>query len=86
MKYLLVLLVVSVGVWILSARFRKQRPGAATRPPMKPRPGDSPAASGAYTKDIVACGRCQVHLPADEAVYQDNVPYCSDSHRKAGPG
>ena len=83
MKYLLVLLVVGVGVWVWSARFR-----AGPRKGRKGQGGSdvsssSPAAKhGART--MVACGHCGVHLPADEAVYADQQPYCGPAHLQAG--
>lgn len=83
MKYLLVLIVVGVGIWMLSARFRKGRERAdhaATGHTKEggPRQGD-PAR-------MVACAHCGVHLPAAEAVLAGEMPFCSDAHRQAGPG
>ena len=98
MKYLLVLLVVGVGLWLLSARFR-----AGSKGPKDPqgsqgvaRSGGGPAAPGSSgekppgqspsgePRQVVACGHCGVHLPADEAVYADQVPYCGAEHLQAG--
>ena len=98
MKYLLVLLVVGVGLWLWSARFR-----AGSKGPKDPagsqsaaRWGGGSAAPGSSRKapagqsptgeprQIVACGHCGVHLPADEAVYADQVPYCGAAHLQAG--
>lgn len=92
MKYLLVLIVVGVGIWMLAARFRK-------RPPIRQGENGSvpgaPAAQGPGTADgdpraqaparIVACSHCGLHLPAQEAVFDDEVPYCGSAHRQAGP-
>jgi uncharacterized protein len=92
MKYLVVLIVVVVGIWMLASRFRKSgdrqqgRPsagqGAATGPAAKPR---ADGVEKAAPRQIVACSHCGVHLPADEAVHEGSLPYCSASHRQAGP-
>lgn len=91
MKYLVVLIVVVVGIWMLASRFRKsgdrqQRPpagpGGAAGPAAKPR---ADGAEKAAPRQIVACSHCGVHLPADEAVHDGSLPYCSASHRQAGP-
>jgi uncharacterized protein len=75
-KYLLVLLVVVVGLWLL-LRGR----GDAPRPPDGRRRGKPPAA-----EQVVACVHCGLHLPrADAVVDAAGRPYCSDAHRLAGP-
>lgn len=83
MKYLLVLIVVGVGIWILSARFRKSRetgadPSEAGRTRKGAGPQDRPAR-------MVVCAHCGVHLPAAEAVFAGETPFCTDAHRQAGP-
>jgi len=101
-KYLLVLLVVGVGLWLLSARFRagSKEPKDSNRAPGAGSSGGGPAAPGASgaskpggasgqppagaPRQMVACGHCGVHLPADEAVYADQVPYCGAAHLQAG--
>ncbi|MEI6027351.1 MAG: PP0621 family protein [Betaproteobacteria bacterium] len=92
MKYLLVLIVVGVGIWLLAARFRKgaepgkgherRAEGSARAPEQKSGAG---AADKAVPRPIVACRHCGVHLPADEAVFDGLVPYCGPSHQQAGP-
>ncbi|MFY8083526.1 MAG: PP0621 family protein [Rubrivivax sp.] len=92
MKYLLVLVVVVVGIWVLAARFRKSADPRQGRPSAG-EGGAAGAASGpgadgaekAAPRQIVACCHCGVHLPADEAVHDGSLPYCSPSHRQAGP-
>ena len=98
MKYLLVLIVVGVGLWMLAARFRKPRnphkpaqpgrdpsagtpAGGETRTPSREGAGADKAVPG----QMVACRHCGVHLPADEAVFDGQMPYCGTSHRQAGP-
>ena len=76
MKYLLVLLVVVVGLWLLAGRR-----GSRADPPLakKQRP---PVAS----PDMVACAHCGMHVPAPEALRDAaGRPFCEEAHRVAGP-
>jgi uncharacterized protein len=34
---------------------------------------------------MVPCAHCGVHLPQFEAIAQENLFYCSEAHRLAGP-
>jgi uncharacterized protein len=92
MKYLLVLVVVVVGIWMLASRFRKPRdpgPGRSTgaAPGGSPQaaPSEGAGADKAAPCEMVACRHCGVHLPANEAVFDGQLPYCGPSHRQAGP-
>ena len=99
MKYLLVLIVVGVGLWMLTARFRRHRDKngsknqSSDRPKERPTEGpteraESTASDGKTSKrpqEVVACRHCGVHLPAQEAVYREKLPYCSEAHLEAGP-
>ena len=76
MKYLVVILVVVVMLWLMlrgGARGRtdKARPRAA---------GKTPAPEG-----MVQCAHCGVHLPRREALLLGENAFCSDAHRSAGP-
>lgn len=72
MKYLLVLLVVVVGLWLLLGRSKGR--GGARR------------SAGPKTDVMVACAHCGLHLPQSESVGDaGGRPYCSDAHRLAGP-
>jgi len=89
MKYLLVLLVVGVGLWFLSARLRAGSKNS--RDGEGPKAGERPSTgagrpSGEAVSQMVTCSHCGVHLPADEAVYADERPYCGAAHLQAGPG
>lgn len=72
MKYLLLIVVVGVLLWLMVGR-RKRAPGRASATPPGPQP-------------MLACAHCGVHLPAPDARFDaERRPYCSEAHRLAGP-
>jgi uncharacterized protein len=78
MKYLLVLQVVVLGLWLLL------RQGGGGTPPADP-PRRKPA-RGKPPDNIVACAHCDLRLPEAEAMTgTDGRRYCSEAHRLAGP-
>ena len=80
MKFLLLLLVVGVGLWMLLSRLRG--PGAGEEG------GDAGRAKKPATTQPVAmvvCAHCGVHLPATDALALASRLYCSDAHRELGP-
>ena len=83
MKYLLVLLVVIVGAWLLIGRRRGDR-----TPPAGPSAKADKAAKARAAKpqEMLACAHCGVHLPQAEALMDaGGRPFCSEAHRLAGP-
>lgn len=73
MKYLLVLIVVTVAIGIWRSRRRdgpapRQRAGAPRTP------------SVAAPQDMVACAHCGLHLPRGEALEAAGHSYCSAEH------
>jgi uncharacterized protein len=71
-KYVVVLLVVVVFVWLmLSARGRSKAPS-----------GKEPAGQA---QSMIECDHCGVHLPRSDAVLDRSGTYCSDAHKLAGP-
>ncbi|HEX5747063.1 MAG TPA: PP0621 family protein [Archangium sp.] len=80
MKYLLLLLVVGVVLFLMFGRRRKpdeDRPDAGDRPAAR-RPGEAAT--------MLACAHCGVHLPRDDAVLDAaGRAYCGEAHRIAGP-
>lgn len=70
-KLLLVLLVVAL-VGAIAWNWRRSRAGLGAD--RAPRLGT-----------MVACAHCGLHIPASEALMLDERPYCSASHRDAGP-
>jgi uncharacterized protein len=76
MKYLLVLVVVGLGLWVL---LRGRRPAAGEPAPKRARRGKAPA-------PMVPCAHCGLHLPASDAVTDAaGRTFCTDAHRLAGP-
>lgn len=73
MKYLIVVLVVVIAVWLM-LRDRKRQP------PAQPRKGH-----GATPAAMVQCMHCGVHLPRSDATLDHRGAFCSEAHRLAGP-
>jgi uncharacterized protein len=74
MKYLLVLLFVIVGLWMVSKRLR------GPKPPSRPVPPDRRVPA-----EMVECAHCGLHLPAPDAVLDGRHVYCGEAHRRLGP-
>ena len=76
-KYLLVLGVVGLVLWML----------LRTRGAIGPRKADPQVKEKAAAKreSMVACAHCGVHLPLTEAVADGTHVYCGEPHRLAGP-
>jgi uncharacterized protein len=74
-KFLVVLVVVVVGLWLLLGR--SSRRGAVRDTKRAPPP--------VAAQTMVACAHCGVHLPRGEAVADGSFAYCSEAHRVAGP-
>lgn len=79
MKYLLVLAVVAVAIWIWRNN-RREEIRAGTPPPQRP-----PRVAG--PESMVRCAQCGLHLPAADAVPGRNGnSYCTPAHRQATEG
>ncbi len=72
MKFLVVLLVVVLGLWLMlrGRRTPPRRSAGAARTP-------APQA-------MVECAHCGLHLPAADAVLEGSRVYCSEAHRQLG--
>lgn len=76
MKFVLVLAVVCIAIWIWR---RNRRDDETPRPP----PAHKPAAVAA-PQAMVRCAHCGLHLPAADALAApDGAVYCSAAHRQA---
>ena len=75
MKYLLVIIVVVLGAWLLFGRERR-----LPKPPSARKTAKDGAAQ------MVECAHCGLHLPKSEALVDAaERPYCGEPHRVAGP-
>lgn len=73
MKYLLVISVVFVAIWVWRNNRQNERSDASG--PAQPRAVPRPA-------HMVACAHCAMHLPEDEAVRGRKGLYCCQEHRR----
>ncbi|MDQ3060959.1 MAG: hypothetical protein M3R45_15820 [Pseudomonadota bacterium] len=82
MKYLLILALALVVVWLWRHN-RQAEKDAAVPPPRRPAgPGQVPAVT-----EMVACSVCQMHLPRSEALIgREGGVYCSEAHRREAGG
>lgn len=72
MKYLIVVLVIALVVWLL-LRSKTDKP-AARGPSNK-----------ALPEAMVQCSHCGIHLPRAEALLDERGAFCTEAHRLAGP-
>lgn len=80
MKYLLLLLVVGIALYLVLRRSRARPESQAADEPI---PSNKPDAAPA---PMLACAHCGVHLPHDDAVTDGaGRAYCGEAHRVAGP-
>lgn len=71
MKYLIVIVVVALVVWLMLRGRDRAAPRAERR--------------GSAPKAMAQCRHCGVHLPRAEAVEDSRGAFCSEAHRLAGP-
>ena len=71
LRVVIVVLVVAVILWLLTARSRARSGKGAP----KVRPPES----------FARCAHCGVHLPLNDAVVDRGIAFCSEAHRLAGP-
>ena len=75
MKYLLVVCVVAVVLWLMLRLRKAQRSAVRSASPSQ----------GAQAQPMVQCQHCGVHLPRGEALVDARGTFCSQAHRLAGP-
>lgn len=71
MKYLLVVLVVGL---VLAWLMRRSRVDSKVDRSSTTRPAE-----------MVRCAHCGVHLPAQDALTERDLVFCSEVHKRAGP-
>lgn len=81
MKYLLVLLVVSIGIWAWRQGRREEMREKRTAAPKK-----AAAPAVGPPQAMARCAHCGLHLPATDALPGPGGVYCSVAHRRAGAG
>jgi uncharacterized protein len=72
MKFLIVVLVVALVLWLLSR-------GKADKPAKRG------AAGKVLPEAMVECRHCGIHLPRAEALQDERGAFCTEAHRLAGP-
>jgi uncharacterized protein len=76
MKYLLVLAIVFIGLWLWRGNRR-----------VPPPPSAKAAQPQAQLQDMVGCAVCELHVPrADASVGRTGTLYCSADHRQRAEG
>lgn len=77
MKYLIVLFVIAVAIWLWRRNRREEMDDAKRAPPPAAPPLGTP-------QQMARCAHCGLHLPAVDAIAGpgDRV-YCSAAHRSA---
>lgn len=76
MKYLLVITLVMVGLWLWRNNRRTDSHQANKNSARRPTPPPG------LPTEIVACDVCHVHLPRSEALTGPGGVYCSAEHRQ----
>ncbi|QDF98745.1 hypothetical protein CJ010_20510 [Azoarcus sp. DD4] len=84
MRNLLLFVLILVGIWwlrrVLGPKSRGGGAGAS-----RGGQGKAPAGEGAMER-MVECAHCGVHVPESEGVSDAGRFYCSEAHRRLGPG
>lgn len=78
MKYVLVLLVVLVALYMWRSARRVGRD--------EPRPDSETHRQQQPVQDMITCGECGVHVPQTEAIQGTRGLYCSTAHRQSREG
>jgi uncharacterized protein len=74
MRFLVLILLVVVAVWLIRRALRASKRGEQGR------------AGAPEVGDLVKCARCGVHLPRGEARLADGKLFCGDEHARLGAG
>lgn len=68
-------IVLALVIWLIYRMVRR----------MLAKPGSAKPASPQSGTNMVRCAHCGIHIPETEALFRDGHPYCSETHREAGP-
>lgn len=79
MKYLLVLAIAFLVIWIWKSNRRDEMRDSGRKTPARNQ-------KKLVSTEIVACDICQVHLPRSEAITGPGGVYCSAAHRQQAAG
>lgn len=71
MKWLVLIAVVLIVLWLLKPRRVRERPAASS------------SARGPLPENMVRCEHCGVHLPAGDALPGRSGVFCGEAHRAA---
>lgn len=77
MKYLLVIILALVVLWLWRSNRRADQQEQPTR---------RSAATDMPVTEMVSCAVCAVHLPRSDALPGGKGFYCSDTHRRQAEG
>lgn len=77
MKYLLVIVLALVVLWLWRSNRRAGQPD---------QPAPPAGRTGKPATEVVACAVCAVHLPRSDALPGGKGFYCSDAHRRQAEG
>jgi uncharacterized protein len=69
-RFLILVLLVVIAVWLVKRALRSSGSGVAEKPPVQ--------------GDLVSCARCGLNLPRTEARESQGVLYCSEEHARLG--
>lgn len=69
MRFLLLIIAIGAGFWILKHLLSSSRK-------------KTPTNNNEQTTAMVRCEHCGLHIPQHEAIRHKNKFYCSDEHRK----
>lgn len=84
MKYLLVLAVLWIAIWLWRKNRREEMRDAQRERAAKAQRAPAAPAVGA-PQAMVRCAHCGLHLPATDAIAgPGGAVYCSAAHRQAG--
>ncbi|MET3495744.1 PP0621 family protein [Variovorax boronicumulans] len=84
MKYLLLLAVIWIAIWLWRKNRREEMRDAQRERMAKAQQRHATPPAVAAPQAMVRCAHCGLHLPASDAVASpDGAVYCSPAHRQA---